>query len=89
MNTQGYKIKSDVLGFFAEHPNKFFTARQVAKGLGIIDSDLLHGVRVSIWELQSAKKIQCRKINNRYRWRFCGIVKITYKDNKPAKVSIL
>ena len=43
-----YKIKSDVLGFFAEHPNKFFTARQVAKGLGIIDRDLLQGVRVTI-----------------------------------------
>ena len=86
---QKQAIKTDVLGFFAEHPNEFFTARQVAKALGIIDNALLHGVRVSIWELQSAKKIQCRKINNRYRWRFCGIVKITYKDNKPAKVSIL
>ena len=47
------------------------------------------GARVSIWELQSAKKIKCQKINNRYRWRFCGIVKITYKDNKPVKVSVL
>ena len=89
MNAQGYKIKSDVLGFFVDHPNKFFTVKQVAKGLGVIDEALYHGVRVSIWELQSAKKIQCQKINNRYRWRFCGIVKITYKDNKPAKVSIL
>ena len=89
MNAQGYKIKSDVLGFFVDHPNKFFTVKQVAKGLGVIDEALYHGVRVSIWELQSAKKIQCQKINNRYRWRFRGIVKITYKDNKPAKVSIL
>ena len=86
---QKQAIKTDVLGFFAEHPNEFFTARQVAKALGIIDNALLHGVRVSIWELQSAKKIQCRKINNRYRWRFCGIVKTTYENNKPAKVSIL
>ena len=89
MNTQGYKIKNDVLDFFAKNPNEFFTVKQVAKGLGIIDNALLHGVRVSIWELQSAKKIKCQKINNRYRWRFCGIVKITYENNKPAKVSIL
>ena len=86
---QKQAIKTDVLGFFAEHPNEFFTARQVAKALGIIDNALLHGVRVSIWELQSAKKIKCQKINNRYRWRFCGIVKTTYENNKPAKMSIL
>ena len=86
---QKQAIKTDVLGFFAEHPNEFFTARQVAKALGIIDNALLHGVRVSIWELQSAKKIKCQKINNRYRWRFCSIVKITYENNKPVKVNVL
>ena len=86
MNKQ---IISDVLDFFAKNPHDFFTVKQVAKGLGIIDNALLHGVRVSILELQSAKKIKCQKINNRYRWRFCGIVKTTYENNKPAKVSIL
>ena len=84
-----YKIKSDVLDFFAKNPHDFFTVKQVAKGLGVADSALVHGVRVSIWELQSAKKIKCQKINNRYRWQFCGIVKITYENNKPVKVSVL
>ena len=84
-----YKIKSDVLDFFAKNPSGFFTVKQVAKGLGVVDSALVHGVRVSIWELQSAKKIECQKINNRYRWRFCGIVKTTYENNKPITERVL